>query len=87
MHVPNRMLYRAELIAAVASACLLLLSLIEPQWIELLFHGAPDGGDGSSERWIGIVCSGFALLLFSGLARREKRRLEISRSPRSRVAL
>jgi hypothetical protein len=78
MRVPNRMLYRAELVAAAASACLLLLSLIEPQWIEILFDEAPDGGDGSLERWVAIVCSGVALLVFSGLARREKRRLGIA---------
>jgi hypothetical protein len=46
--------------------------------LEMLFNEAPDGGDGSLERWVAIVCSGVALLVFSGLARREKRRLGIA---------
>lgn len=75
MRHPSKVLYWTEIAAAAVSACLLALTLAEPQWIELLFDEAPDGGDGSLERWIVVACSTVTMLLFARLARREKRKL------------
>ena len=68
-------LYRLEIAVALASAALLALTLAVPQWIEMLFDAAPDGGDGSAERWIVGALFGLAAVLAAVLARRERRRL------------
>lgn len=67
-------LYRAAVSASAISTLLFAWTLLDPQWIERWFDGAPDGGDGSAERWL---VSGFffiAALLAAALARRERRR-------------
>jgi hypothetical protein len=45
-------LSRLAWILSSVSACLFIVTLAEPQWIEMLFDGSPDGGDGSFERWV-----------------------------------
>lgn len=45
------------------SACLLVLALIAPHWIERLLAVAPDGGDGSTEWAILLLCA-TTLVLF-----------------------
>jgi hypothetical protein len=45
-------LFRLAWILSSVSACLFIVTLAEPQWIEMLFNGSPDGGDGSLERWV-----------------------------------
>jgi hypothetical protein len=69
----RRWLYRAEIAASLFSACLFVLTLFDPTWIERWFDESPDGGDGSLERW--FVGGGFlvAALLAAALARRERR--------------
>ena len=75
-------LYRTEVAAALVSAALFVLTLVDPQWIERWFDESPDGGDGSAERW--IVGAGFliAALLAAVLARRERRQLNIAAATR-----
>ena len=59
---------------ALCSAVACVATLIEPQWFELLFDEAPDGGDGSLETIIAVAVSLVACVLFALLARREWRR-------------
>jgi len=75
MTLDSRTLYRIEIAVAVASTLLAIVTFIEPQWIERLFDEAPDGGDGSLERW--IVGGGFlvAAVIAAVLALRQRRRL------------
>jgi hypothetical protein len=42
----------------VASAALLLVTLLWPDWLELVLHIDPDGGNGAVE-W--VIVAGFAL--------------------------
>ena len=62
-----------ELSAAVVCAAIFVLTLFEPQWFELLFGEASDGGDGSLESSMAIVASLVATALFVRLALREWR--------------
>ena len=72
----RRMLYRAEVTAAVVSACLFVLTCIDPQWIETLFDESPDGGDGSLERWLLLTSTFVVAVIAAMLARRERRWLQ-----------
>ncbi|CAD5371043.1 ABC transporter permease [Rubrivivax sp. A210] len=61
--------------ALSALACLLtFVTLIWPDWIELVFDESPDGGDGSAERMFAIAWL-LAAVAFGWLARRDGRRL------------
>ena len=71
----DRLLYRIEIAVALLSAALAVLSFIEPQWIERVFDEAPDGGDGSLERWVAGGGFAVAALIAAWLARRTRRRL------------
>lgn len=58
-----------------ATACLLtVVTLIWPDWIELLFDEAPDGGDGSAERAFALAWL-VAAAVFGWLARRDRTKL------------
>jgi hypothetical protein len=70
----HRNRFIAALIAAFLSGVACVATLIEPQWFELLFDEAPDGGDGSLETIIAVAVSLVACVLFALLARREWRR-------------
>lgn len=76
----SRSRFWTEAVAALASATVFLLTLVEPHWFEVLFDEAPDGGDGSLEGWIALACSLAATILFARLASLERRRRP---SPRS----
>jgi len=67
-------LYRAEVGAAAISLCMLVATLLVPNWFELLFDAAPDDGDGTLERWVAIGVSCAAFLAFAWLARGERRK-------------
>ena len=69
-----------ELGLAVSSGCLLVLTLVTREWIELLFGVDPDGGSGALE-WLIVACLAMLTLMFSVLARREHRRLTSALSP------
>ena len=73
------LLYRAEVAAAIISACLFVLTLVDPQWIETLFDESPDGGDVSLERAILLSCTFLTTVLAALLARRERRLLQTGR--------
>jgi hypothetical protein len=66
--------FRIEAAAAVISASVFLLTLVEPHWFEVLFDEAPDGGDGSLEGWVALACSLALTFLFARLASIELRR-------------
>ena len=68
-------LYRLEMAVALTSVALFALTLVVPQWIEMLFDASPDRGDGSAERWVVSALFGLAAVLAAVLARRERRRL------------
>jgi peptidoglycan/LPS O-acetylase OafA/YrhL len=75
-------LYRAEVAASLVSAALLILCVLDPQWIERWFDESPDGGDGSAERWIVGSCFLVAALIAAVLARRERRRPDTAAAAR-----
>ena len=68
-----------EILVAVASGLLGILTLFVPDWIELLTGADPDGGDGSLEF---IVVLSLLLICVAGgaLAGREWRRTSVSRA-------
>jgi hypothetical protein len=63
-----------EAILSGIAGLLTIVTLIWPDWIELLFDESPDGGDGSAERAIAIAWL-LAAVIFGWLARRDWRRL------------
>ena len=77
MYHPTR--FWIEAAAAVVSAAVFLITLIEPRWFEVLFDEAPDDGDGSLEGWIALACSLVATILFARLASVERRRRSATR--------
>lgn len=70
----SRKRYVAALVAVFLSGGACIATLIEPQWLELLFAESPDGGDGSLRTLIAVAVSLGACVLFGLLARRERRR-------------
>ena len=63
---------RAELVLAIVSALLFVLTLITREWIELVFGVEPDGGSGALE-WAIAFAFLLAAVGFSLLARRDRR--------------
>lgn len=74
----SRQRFCLELSAAVVGAMIFVLTLFEPQWFELLFDEAPDGGDGSLESSVAILASLVAAALFVRMALREWRRRPVA---------
>lgn len=72
MNIRDRSYLEAS--AAAISAAVFILTAIEPQWFELIFNEAPDGGDGSLESVVALAVSLIAVVLFGRLARRDWRR-------------
>lgn len=62
-----------ELVSGIVSAALLAVTIIVPDWIEVLFDEAPDGGDGSLEWVLALTCATVSVLMFA-LAGRSWRR-------------
>ena len=65
---------RTEVVLAGIFAFLAVATAFWPTWIESLFEASPDGGDGSAERLFALGWLAVAVL-FSVLARRDRRRL------------
>jgi len=74
-----------EAALAVASAALLVLTLLWYDWVELILGVQPDRGDGSLE-WLLLVVLLVATSANSALARREWRRTRLVRLTRPQVA-
>lgn len=73
---PVRSRFWVECALALISGNLAVLTLLWPNWIELIFGVEPDGGDGSLE-WVLVgLCVG-ATVAFSALARTEWRRARV----------
>ena len=51
-----RIRFRLEALFAAVTFVLGVLTLVVPDWIEVVFGVDPDGGDGSLELWLVIVC-------------------------------
>ena len=75
MPAPRTWLYRVEITASLSALALFALTLVDPQWIERVFDESPDGGDGSTERWLVGGAFLVASVLAALLAWRERRRL------------
>ena len=71
MNVRRRFFVEAGL--AGAFALLFLVTLVWPDWIELVFEVEPDGGDGSFE-WEFVVMFAVIAVAAAALARMEWRR-------------
>ena len=64
--------FTVKVALAVASGFLALLTLVENEWIEVVFHVDPDRGSGALE-WLVVAAFFAATILFSLLARAELR--------------
>lgn len=65
--------FRLELGTAVASALLLLVTIVWRDWIELVFRVDPDHGDGSLE-WLIVAVTALSAITFSLFAWSEWRK-------------
>jgi hypothetical protein len=68
-----RVRFWIEVILAVVTAALLLLTLISREWIEEVFGVEPDAGSGALE-WAIVIALAVATVAFSLLARAEWKR-------------
>ena len=67
----SRKRYVAALVAVFFSGVACIATLIEPQWLELLFAASPGGGDGSLRTLVAVavVARGLRALRIAGPAR------------------
>jgi membrane protein DedA with SNARE-associated domain len=62
MDARARLQFRACVVFAVIGAALAVLTLVWPDWIEVVTGFSPDHGDGSEEGVITVVFAGVAVL-------------------------
>lgn len=74
-----RPVFWIEGLSAVVSGILAVLTLLWKDWIEILFHIDPDGGNGSAE-WLFVLTSLGLAVTLSVLARYEWHRAAGPRS-------
>ena len=67
----------AESVGAASVAVLALVTVVWPDWIEIVTDSAPDGGSGALERAIVGVLAAAAILL-AAVARAEWRRAAVA---------
>ncbi|MDT4983214.1 MAG: hypothetical protein QOF95_704 [Pseudonocardiales bacterium] len=67
--------FRAEVCAGVATAIATVLTLVVPEWIEVVFGVDPDHGDGSLE-WVVATCFALATLGLATLSWLDRPRRE-----------
>ena len=67
----------AEIAGAATCFFVFLATLVEPHLFELIFDGAPDGGDGSFEAMTSLGCSLILGILCAHLAHNESRRAAV----------
>ncbi|MEO8220522.1 MAG: hypothetical protein ABI563_07025 [Specibacter sp.] len=68
-----RKIFWWEAVGALASAALLILTLVNREWIEVIFGVEPDGGNGAME-WVIVIVLAVLTVLSVTLAGREWRR-------------
>jgi hypothetical protein len=68
-----RLRFWVELGFGIASGLLFVLTLATRDWIEVVFGVGPDNGNGALE-WVIVTCLALFTLVFTALARRERRR-------------
>jgi hypothetical protein len=69
----------AEALLGAVSAALLVATLVWPDWLELVLHIDPDGGNGAVE-WAIVALFAVAAIVFLVLARLDWRRAQAERS-------
>lgn len=74
MRSPARIRFCCEVVLAVVTAGLAVLTLITREWIEAIFGVDPDGGSGALE-WAIVAALFVASLALAFIARWERRRL------------
>jgi hypothetical protein len=73
MEQPSRRLFWIEAGLALTSAVASMLTLLWPDWIEIVFHVEPDQGSGALE-WSIALAFVASTVLCAALARRERGR-------------
>jgi 4-amino-4-deoxy-L-arabinose transferase-like glycosyltransferase len=63
---------RIEIVLSVLLGMATILTAVWPTWIEALFGFDPDGGNGTTERWIVVVLAVITIAV-AALARRDLR--------------
>jgi hypothetical protein len=76
MRVAPGIRFWAAMAGAWVCAGVFVATLVQPQWFEMLFDEAPDGGDGSLEAAVALACCLLLGILLAALARREWRRMK-----------
>ncbi len=78
----NRLLTRfwVEMVLGLMSAALLALTIVVPDWMEVLFGFAPDAGDGSAEWALTLLWATVSVLMFGFAGRTWRKRVLLLRS-------
>jgi len=69
-----------ETALGLMSAALLALTIVLPDWIELLFGSAPDAGDGSTEWGLALSLAAVSVLMFGFAGRTWRKHIRLLRS-------
>jgi len=72
----ERAWFTTQLTLAIASVIAFVLTLVLPDWIEVVIDVDPDGGSGAAEVAVATVC-GLATIGFGMLSRRTWRRASV----------
>ena len=76
--LPQR--FWVETAMGLISAVLLALTVLMPDWIELLFGSTPDAGDGSTEWRLALSLAAVSIAMFGFAGRTWKKHVRLLRS-------